>query len=89
MKKLLIGLLVSGACGLAFADSPVTFPITCANNISISATATLAEVQKCQITKQETDDGMYKVKFTDANKHSYECYFANNKPLAKINHCES
>lgn len=89
MQKLLISLISLAACSSAFAATAVSYPITCANGVSISQTSKLAEVQKCAITKEETSDGMYKVEFTDNNKHKYSCYFANSKPYTTINHCSS
>ena len=89
MKNLLLILSGFAFCGAASASSDVTFPVNCANNVSITAASTLQDVQKCTIDKQKTSKGMYEVKFTDANKHKYTCYFANNTPTEVINHCES
>lgn len=88
MKKLLFGLAAITMASTVFAGEPVTFPIVCSSSVSINESSPLMQVQKCAIDKQKMDDGMYKVEFTDNNKHEFECYFANDKPLAKINHCE-
>ena len=89
MKKILLTLAGLTAMTTAFASTPAVFPISCANNVSITATSTLQNVQQCLITKQEKSSGMVKVKFKDNNKHSYTCYFATANATEVINHCES
>lgn len=86
MKKMLLA-LIGASCTLAYASSPVVFPIACNGNVMISESSTLAQVQQCQIDKQKTSSGMYEVKFYDINKKSHECFFPSNTPTAVINHC--
>ena len=87
MKKLLISLAAVAAFGTAFASTPVTFPITCANSVSITATSTLADVQKCNISKQTKSSGMFEVEFKDNNNTGYKCFFATKKQTEVVNHC--
>ncbi len=88
MRKILL-VLVGASCSLAYASSPVNFPINCNNNVVVTESSVLSQVQQCQIIKQKTSDGMYMVKFTDINKKKYECDFATNTPSATINHCSN
>lgn len=87
MKKILLGLLVTAGCSSAFAGT-VSFPIACNNSVNIAAESTLADVQKCVITKQKESKGMFIVEFKDNNSHSYTCKFATNTPTSAINSCE-
>ncbi|RTK94324.1 MAG: hypothetical protein EKK64_08750 [Neisseriaceae bacterium] len=87
MKKLL-ALISLVSVNAAFA-SQATYPIECNNGVSITASSTLADVQKCLIKKQKTSGGLYEVKFVDNNDHSYECKFATNSPTEVINSCEN
>lgn len=88
MKKMLLA-LIGATCTFAYAGSPVVFPIACNGNVMITESATLAQVQQCQIDKQKTSSGMYEVKFYDINKKKYECFFPNNTATATINHCSN
>lgn len=89
MKKLLLSLTAFCTMTSAFASSPAKLPISCNNGVTISETSTLADVQKCNIVKQKTSDGMLEVKFKDNNDHTYYCYFATKDPTQTINKCES
>ena len=84
MKRILISLAAVVTWSLAYASAPVNFPITCANNVSISATSTLKEVQSCIIVKQESSKGLYVVEFKDNNGTKYSCKFTNNQPTTTI-----
>ncbi|RTL00506.1 MAG: hypothetical protein EKK57_06920 [Proteobacteria bacterium] len=87
MKKILFGLLAVVSATSVFA-SAVNFPIACNNSVNIDAESTLADVQKCVISKQKESKGMFVVEFKDNNAHSYTCKFATNTPTSAINSCE-
>lgn len=87
MKKMLAVLLSVAGLSNVFAGT-VNYPIQCNNSVSITADSTLADVQKCMISKQKESKGMYVVEFKDNNSHSYTCNFTANTPTTKINTCE-
>lgn len=88
MNKLLIMTVFAGSAVSALASSAVAFPINCNNNVVISESSTLQQVQSCVIVKQKlARDGMYEVEFSDNNKHKYTCSFASQEQATKINHC--
>lgn len=87
MKKLLMTLLATGCVANVFASS-FSFPVQCNNSVTLTAESTLADVQKCVISKQKTSDGLYVVEFKDINNNSHTCKFASNTPTAVINTCK-
>lgn len=86
MKKILATLLAFTS--LIACASTVNFPIQCSNSVSITATSTLSDVQKCVVSKQKATKGMYEVDFKDNNGHSYTCMFAAESATAPINNCK-
>lgn len=87
MKKMLLILLAGSSC-IAVA-APANFPIQCNNNVTITATSTVADVQQCVIKKQKTSKGLFEVIFEDNNNNTYTCKFATNYPSEPINTCEN